>query len=212
MPLPGFTFMFRENEHGHWAVHAYQYMPGRSTFVVETTSDTFEHTGLPIDDESATAEYVSRLFKEELGNYRVLTNRSHWRQFPVVHCEHWHFDNVVLIGDSAHTAHFSIGSGTKLALEDAIALALSLEENGYDTSSALAAYEEVRRPRSERIQTAARSSMAWFEAIPEHWKLDPLPFCLSLITRSGQITLEKLKKRDPAFAAQLAAAGYAAST
>ena len=198
-PLPGFTFMFKENEHGIWIVHAYQFKKGLSTFVVETTPEAFARSGLTVEDEQATANYIQALFKDELGEHRILTNRSHWRQFPKVHCEHWHFENMVLIGDAAHTAHFSIGSGTKLALEDAISLVQSLESGWGNVPNALTAYEHDRRPRSQSIQRAATISLEWFENIERHWHLPPLQFNFSLLTRSNQISYEKLKIRDPAF-------------
>lgn len=198
-PLPGFTFMFKENEHGVWIVHAYQFKKGRSTFVVETTPETFARSGLAEQDEAATASYVQALFKDELKGNNILTNRSNWRQFPKVHCEHWYHENIVLIGDAAHTAHFSIGSGTKLALEDAISLAHSLKDGWNNVPAALAKYERDRRPRSERIQVAATISLEWFENIQRHWHLPPLQFNFSLLTRSNQISYEKLKIRDAAF-------------
>ena len=126
LSLPGFFYSFRENEHGLWNMHAYMYAPGESTIVIETTDDTWRRSGLAVDDESATAAYVERVFSEELNGSRVLTNRSLWRQFPTITLATWHARPhgvpLVLLGDAAHTAHFAIGSGTKLALEDAIAL------------------------------------------------------------------------------------------
>lgn len=206
MSLPGFTYSFRANEAGIWNLHAYQYAPGECTLVVETTDAAFQASGLALDDEAATAAYVATLFAEELKGHPVLTNRSVWRQFPTVTCARWHHDNVVLIGDAAHSAHFSIGSGTKLALEDAIALHAALcRQAGPRTgltpaalSAALSAYEEARRDEAGRITHAARVSLAWFEHVERLWQLDPLQFNYSLLSRSKQITHENLRLRDPA--------------
>ncbi len=202
-PLPGFTFMFRENEHGIWIVHAYEYKPGHSTFVVETTPETFERSGLAVTDEVATADYIKSVFHEELEGHNILTNRSHWRQFPVVHCEKWHHQNVVLIGDAAHTAHFSIGSGTKLALEDAMSLAQNITGKSPDIPQALKTYEEERRPRAKRIQAAAKVSLDWFENIERHLMLPPLEFSFSLLTRSKEISFDNLRRRDAKFVARV---------
>ncbi|MGY8635407.1 FAD-dependent monooxygenase [Bradyrhizobium sp. 14AA] len=203
IPLPGFTFMFKENEHGVWVVHSYQYKDGASTFVVETTPEAFDRAGLKEDDEAETVAYVRKLFSEELKGHTLTTNKSVWRQFPVVNCERWHFDNVVLLGDAAHTAHYSIGSGTKLAMEDAIALAACLKDNWSNVPKALSAYEQERRPPAERIQRAAEISLRWFEALNRYWPLSPVAFNFSLLTRSKQITYENLKRRDPEFIDEL---------
>ena len=133
MELPGFTYAFKENEHGIWNLHAYMFTkPGdapQCTFVLETTDAAFKSAGLTAEDETRTAAYCEQLFANVLQGHRVLTNRSHWRNFPTIKCEKWQHDNVVLLGDAAHTAHWSIGSGTKLALEDAIALNASLQRS-----------------------------------------------------------------------------------
>ncbi len=140
MQLPGFTYSFRENECGIWNLHAYMYAEGECTLVVETTDAAFRQSGLHIEDEQATAAYVEHLFVEELRGAKVLTNRSHWRNFPAIACASWHHDNVVLLGDAAHSAHFTIGSGTKLALEDAIALHAALLQHAHEPRAALPAY------------------------------------------------------------------------
>jgi len=126
-PFPAFTFFFKESPHGLWRIHAYQYAPGSSTFIVETTDTAWRATGLPENDEDATLAFCEALFAEELQGHRLLKNRSLWRRFPTVRNARWHAENVVLLGDAAHTAHFSVGSGTKLAMEDAIALAGALQ-------------------------------------------------------------------------------------
>jgi anthraniloyl-CoA monooxygenase len=200
LTLPGFTYSFRENAHGIWNLHAYQYTPGESTLVLETTNDAFIKSGLKVDDETATAAYVAALFKDELGGASVLTNRSTWRQFPTITCETWHQrvgnTQIVLLGDAAHTAHFSIGSGTKLALEDAIALDDAIAQHPDNFANALALYQESRKDEVGRIQHSANVSLGWFEHVRRFWHFDPLQFNISLLTRSKQITYENLRLRD----------------
>jgi anthraniloyl-CoA monooxygenase len=194
--LPGFTYSFREDEAGIWNLHAYMYRAGECTLVVETTNDAFLKSGLGVEDERATAAYVARVFREELNGAPVLTNRSFWRQFPVVRCQVWHHDNVVLLGDAAHSAHWSIGSGTKLALEDAIALHQAVLRHPTDSRAALRAYETERRPEAERIQHSANTSLVFFENVRRFWHMDPVQFNFALMSRSKQITYENLRKRD----------------
>ena len=206
LQLPGFTYSFRENECGIWNLHAYMYAEGECTLVVETTDAAFRKSGLAIDDERATAAYVERLFAEELRGadgraVKVLTNRSHWRQFPTIGCATWHHDNVVLLGDAAHTAHFTIGSGTKLALEDAIALHAALLQHADDPRAALPAYEAARREEAERIQHSANVSLVFFENVRRFWHMEPVQFNFALLSRSKQITYENLRLRDPGFIA-----------
>ncbi len=205
LSLPGFFYSFRENQHGLWNMHAYMYAPGESTIVIETTDEAWRRSGLAVDDEAATATYVERLFNEELNGSRVLTNRSLWRQFPTITLAAWHAQengaHVVLLGDAAHTAHFAIGSGTKLALEDAIALHAALIAQPQDIAAALSAYEAQRRDEVGRIQHSANVSLAWFENVRRFWELEPWQFNISLLTRSKQITYENLRLRDAALVA-----------
>ena len=195
-PLPGFTFSFREDEAGIWAIHAYQFTQGECTVVLETTDETFRRSGLTTEGEAETAAYCERLFHEELRGHKVLTNRSYWRNFPNVKCERWSHDNVVLLGDAAHTAHFSVGSGTKLALEDAIALHGAVLRSPSNITRALRVYEEERREEVEKIQHAANVSLVWFENVRRFWDMDPIQFNFSLLSRSKQITYENLRMRD----------------
>ena len=206
MRLPGFSYSFRENECGIWNLHAYMYADGECTLVVETTDEAFRKSGLGIEDEQATAAYVERLFAEELRGAdgragKVLTNRSHWRNFPTISCATWHHGNTVLLGDAAHTAHFSIGSGTKLALEDAIALHAALLAHADDPRAALPAYEAARREEAERIQHSANVSLVFFENVRRFWHMDPVQFNFALMSRSKQITYDNLRLRDPGFIA-----------
>src|SRR5216117_2317768 len=187
-PFPAFTFYFKRDRHGLWRVHAYQYEPGCSTFIVEATEATWRAAGMDRADEDATLAFCEALFQEELEGHRLLKNRSLWRNFGTVRNERWHHENVVLLGDAAHTAHFSIGSGTKLAMEDAIALGRALGEHR-DVGRALAAYEAERRPQVEALQRAAQTSLEWFEQTERyHGRLEPAQFAFSLLTRSLRVT------------------------
>jgi len=195
-PFPAFTFYFKPSPAGLWRAHAYQYAPGRSTFIVETTEEAWQASGLTENDEPATVAYLGELFREELEGHPLLANRSIWRRFLTVRNARWHANNVVLLGDAAHTAHFSVGSGTKLAMEDAIALAGALKEHRA-IPEALAAYEANRRPQVESLQRAAQASLEWFESVERYRDLDPLQFAFNLLTRSLRITHENLRLRDP---------------
>ena len=201
-PFPAFTFYFKSSPAGLWRTHAYQYAPGRSTFIVEATEETWRASGLEENDERATVAYLEGLFQEELQGHRLLANRSIWRRFPTVRNAVWHSGNVVLLGDAAHTAHFSVGSGTKLAMEDAIALAGALKSEP-SIAQALASYEAGRRPQVESLQRAAQASLEWFESVERYHDTEPLQFAFNLLTRSLRITHENLKVRDPAFVAEV---------
>src|SRR5438034_3563041 len=196
-PYPAFTFVFKEEDHGLWRVHAYRYNASMSTFILETTEATWRRAGLDQADEDQTIAFAERLFAAELRGHHLLKNRSLWRNFPTVKNACWHHRNIVLIGDAAHTAHFSIGSGTKLAMEDAIALCRALERHD-EVEKALVAYEEERRPEVERLQRAAQVSLEWFEQTERyHGRLEPIQFVMSLLTRSLRVTHGNLKVRDP---------------
>ena len=197
--FPAFTFYFRENEHGLWRVHAYNYDREHSTFIVECTEAAWRAAGLDAASEDESVAYCAELFADALDGHPLLKNRSIWRQFPTISNAQWSHDNVVLVGDAAHTAHFSIGSGTKLAMEGAMALVQALDEGG-DVPPALEAYTAARRPVVESTQRAAAVSMAWFEETERYFgRLDPVDFGFSLITRSLRINHENLARRDPAF-------------
>ena len=204
-PFPAFTFYFKHDDHGLWRVHAYQYAPGRSTFIVECRDETWKAAGMDRATEEETAAFLERLFAEELDGHRLVANRSVWRQFPTIRTEPWSSGHVVLIGDAAHTAHFSVGSGTRMAMEDAVALRDAVVEHaGSDAiASALRAYEERRRPQVESLQRAAQASLQWFEDTERYLSLDPVPFTFSLLTRSMRITHEDLRARDPGFLARV---------
>jgi anthraniloyl-CoA monooxygenase len=204
-PFPAFTFYFKHTDHGLWRVHAYQYAPGRSTFIAECREPTWRASGLNGASEEETAAFLERLFEAELEGHRLNTNRSIWRQFPTIRTEPWSAGNVVLLGDAAHTAHFSVGSGTRMAMEDAVALRDALIE----TASAdglvarLRAYEDRRRPQVESLQRAAQASLQWFEDTERYMSLEPIQFTFSLLTRSLRITHEDLRSRDREFLARV---------
>jgi len=194
-----FTFLFRETEHGLWRVHAYRFDERHSTFIVETTETAWRNAGLDGASEDETVNFCERLFAAELGGHRLLKNKAVWRNFPTVRNAHWSCQNIVLLGDAAHTAHFSIGSGTKLAMEDAIALSQALRRHD-ELSEALTAYEAERRPLVESTQRAAQTSLQWFEETERYFgHLEPLQFAASLLTRSLRINHENLRLRDPEF-------------
>ncbi|MDP1572363.1 MAG: bifunctional salicylyl-CoA 5-hydroxylase/oxidoreductase [Vicinamibacterales bacterium] len=210
-PFPAFTFYFRTNAHGLWRVHAYQYAPGASTFIVECRDETWRAAGLEAAGDAETVAYLEHLFAEELDGHRLIADKSIWRQFPTIRVTPWSVGHTVFIGDAAHTAHFSVGSGTRLAMEDAVALrdALhhALDGAGPDTATAiragLAAYDAARRPQVESLQRAAHASLQWFEDTERYMRLPPVQFAFTLLTRSLRITHEELKVRDPEFVARL---------
>jgi anthraniloyl-CoA monooxygenase len=194
--LDAFTFAFVETEHGVFQAHAYPFDEGTSTFIVETRADTWERAGLETLSEAESLAFCQELFAPVLDGHRLLSNRSVWLAFTEVRCRDWSAGNTVLLGDAAHTAHFSIGSGTKLAIEDAIELAAALGRNGA-LKDALVEYELERRPVVERFQEAARQSAEYFEEVPRHFGLPPLQFAFNLLTRSGRIGHANLSLRDP---------------
>lgn len=199
-PFPAFTFYFKADRHGLWRVHAYQYERGASTFIVEAREETWRAACLDRANEHETIAFCQELFAAELAGHRLQRNRSIWRSFGTVRNECWHHENVVLIGDSAHTAHFSVGSGTKLAMEDAIVLVRALG-NTADLPAALVAYETERRPVVESLQRAAQVSLQFFENTERYMDQDPVQFGFNLLTRSLRITHDNLKVRDAQFVA-----------
>ena len=210
-PFEAFTFYFRRNEHGLWRVHAYQYEPGRSTFIVECRDETWRASGMDRADEAETARFLEALFAEELQGHRLETNRSIWRQFPTIRTEPWSAGRTVLLGDAAHTAHFSVGSGTRMAMEDAVslrdALLDALEGEPPDPHAAIACalrtYETRRRPQVESLQRAAQASLEWFEDTERYFDAPPVAFTFALLTRSLRITHEDMRLRDPDFLARV---------
>lgn len=198
-----FTFAFVETPHGWIWAHAYQFEPGASTFIVECTETTWRGLGFDAMDRDQTCCAAEGLFADWLGGHALMSNARHlrgsaWLNFPRVACSNWRDGKVVLLGDAAHTAHFSIGSGTKLAFEDAIRLAETLTEAD-DLDAGLAAYEAERRVEVLKLQSAARNSTEWFETVDRYVDLEPLQFAYSLLTRSQRVSHENLRLRDRDF-------------
>src|SRR5436190_3788339 len=198
--LDAFTFAFEETEIGVFIAHAYQYQyrANRSTWVFETDAETFARAGLDKMSEDESAKLMERIFHRHLDGQPVLTNRSLWRNFPMIRNQRWVKDNLVLLGDAKATAHFSIGAGTKLAMEDAIALYESFVSQG-GVEDALAGFETTRREEVERTQHAADVSLVFFEHLQRFWNFDPAQFAFGVMTRSKSITYDNLRLRAPDF-------------
>jgi len=197
-PFDTLTQTFVDSAFGPLDAHHYRYAADRSTFIVEVGADTFARAGFASMSEAETRGLCERVFADALGGHKLISNNSIWRQFPVVHNARWSHGNCVLIGDALHTAHFSIGSGTRLALEDAIALDKALAAHRA-VPDALAAFEAARRPVLEKLVAGANGSADWYERFGEHMRLAPLDFAMSYITRSGRIDLERLRTLSPRF-------------
>ncbi|MBR0822368.1 bifunctional salicylyl-CoA 5-hydroxylase/oxidoreductase [Bradyrhizobium liaoningense] len=201
-PLDAFTFIFQETEWGPFIAHAYQYEAGHSTWIFETDPETFDRAGLTGLSETQSAARMAEIFGWFLDGHKLLTNRSMWRNFPMIRSKRWVKDNMVLLGDAKASAHFSIGSGTKLAMEDAIALADAMEK-APSIKAALAVYEHGRREEVEKTQHAADVSLVWFEHVDRFWEFDPVQFAFGVMTRSKAITYDNLKLRAPDFVAEV---------
>ncbi len=199
--LDAFTFVFRATEHGMFQVHAYPFDAHTSTFIVECTEATWRRAGLEDAGEEESIAFCQELFAPELAGHKLLSNRSLWTSFVTVRCASWHHGDVVLLGDAAHTAHFTIGSGTKLAMEDAVALSGALQRHRGERLAAMTDYELERQPVVERFQEAARASATWFEDVRRYDGFDPVQFAFNLLTRSGRIGHLELTKRDARFVA-----------
>jgi len=202
-----FTFIFRENEHGWHYLHAYrmgrnQFGDQGSTWILECHEDTWKNAGFDKMSEAETVAYYADMFKEELDGHPLLSNKTNWRNFPVVTNQNWSFDNVVLMGDAAHTAQFSIGSGTKIAMEGAIALSDALNEND-SVPAALAAYEEARRDEIAALQRTALVSLGWYETARRYNVFKPDQYAFSFLSRSKSITYDNLRLRDENYGAQI---------
>jgi len=202
----GLTLTFRTNEDGVFAAHSYKFNKTTSTFIVECDTQTFERANLGSKSDEETRAYVANVFAEDLDGQELLSNNSKWINFVLVKNGRWFFENLVLLGDALHTAHFSIGSGTKLAMEDAIALAVCFQRSK-KVSEALAEFTAIRRPVIEDYQAAAFESMVWFENAADHMHLSPIELAFSAMTRSGRVSYEDLEKRSPEFIKQYKMSG-----
>lgn len=192
------TMTFRPHESGLFLAHAYKFEPNFSTFIVECDQETWQNVGFSEMDEQETASYLADVFKLELNNHALLSNRSLWNNFLLVRNAHWHTGNVALLGDALHSVHFSIGSGTKLAVEDAIALAGSFAQERF-VEDALQAFTRYRKPRADAFQDAALDSLIWLENVHEDIALEPLPFAFKLMRRSNRVSYRRLKEKAPDF-------------
>jgi 2-polyprenyl-6-methoxyphenol hydroxylase-like FAD-dependent oxidoreductase len=199
--FPTLSHTFVQEGDDVFNVHHYRFSPTMSTFLVETDAGTFARRGFANMDEPASRRKLERLFVDTLQGHPLVNNRSIWRQFPWLKNERWHVDNCVLVGDALHTAHFSIGSGTRLALEDVIALMDALERFDYDIDRALPAYQAARQPALEKLVAASHRSADWYEQFGAHMQLTPKEFAMRYITRSGRIAPERLRAMSPRFAA-----------
>ncbi|MBV9260856.1 MAG: FAD-dependent monooxygenase [Pseudolabrys sp.] len=196
------TQTFRHTPIGDFNAHHYRYAPNRSTFIVEVDEATFARAGFEKIDEGEARALCEKVFADALDGTHLISNNSIWRRFPQVWNERWYHGKYVLIGDALRTAHFSIGSGTRLAMEDAIALERALHESGDDVAEALPAFEKSRRPIVEKIVSGASASAAWYEHFAEHMELAPMEFAMSYVMRSGRIDLDRLKAISPDFVAR----------
>jgi anthraniloyl-CoA monooxygenase len=196
----GLTLTFRENNAGVFTAHSYKFNKATSTFIVECDQATWDTAGFATMPDEETRGYLETVFAKDLDHKPLLSNNSKWINFLLVRNEKWFFENVVMIGDALHTAHFSIGSGTKLALEDAIALFEGFERTD-DIEVALKEFESTRKPVIEEYQAAAYESMRWFENARHYMHLPPIELAYALMMRSGRVSYEDLKKRDLSFIA-----------
>ncbi len=184
---------------GTFNAHHYRYAPDMSTFLIECDRATWQRYGFAEKTVEQSQAICERVFADALGGHKLISNKSVWRNFPWVWNENWSFKNMVLIGDALHSAHFSIGSGTRLAMEDALALTKALEAEPGDLPAALARYQAERKPIVQKLVAAARTSADWYEKFPEHMKRDIIDFAYSYITRSGRIDDQRLRVMSPAF-------------
>jgi anthraniloyl-CoA monooxygenase len=203
----GLTLTFRETPAGVFAAHSYKFDPNTSTFIVECDPETWNDAGFAGMSDVETRAYLAEVFAADLNVQPLLSNNSKWLNFLLVKNGRWSFENIVLVGDALHTAHFSIGSGTKLAMEDAIALKECWDETS-DVAAALQRFEEVRKPVIEEYQAAAYESMMWFENARQYMHLTPIELAYVLMTRSGRVDRESLRRRDPEFVASYEATAY----
>jgi anthraniloyl-CoA monooxygenase len=196
----GLTLTFRENNDGVFAAHSYKFNKTTSTFIIECDPETWDSAGFRAMDDEQTRIYLEKVFEKDLAGQRLRSNKSNWINFLLVKNGKWVFGNAVMIGDALHTAHFSIGSGTKLAMEDAIALHQCFETTG-TVGGALSKFESIRKPVIEEYQAAAFESMRWFENARQYINLSPIELAYALMTRSGRVDYEDMKLRDPDFIA-----------
>lgn len=198
-PLDAFTYFFRSTPHGTIVAHSYQYEEGMSTWIFECSDETWQKHGFEVTNEEDTMTKIAEIFKEELDGHPLISNKSHWRQFPHVTNENWYHNNIVLLGDAKATAHYSIGSGTKLAMDCAIGLSDAVIANPNNVQAAFEQYDKTRRNTVEMIQYAAIVSLDWFENMDRHMQHPFQQFAFGCMTRSKKVTYENLRLRDSSF-------------
>ena len=198
-PLDAFTYFFRNTQHGLIVAHSYQYEPGMSTWIFECSDETWQKHGFEVTNEEDTIAKISEIFKEELDGHSLISNKSHWRQFPHVTNEKWFHKNIVLLGDAKATAHYSIGSGTKLAMDSAIGLSDAILANENNIQVAFEQYNNTRRNTVEMIQHAALVSLDWFENMDRNNQHPFYQFAFGCMTRAKKVTFENLRLRDKSF-------------
>ncbi|SCX72551.1 FAD-dependent monooxygenase [Variovorax sp. EL159] len=195
------SLIFRETPHGVFIAHSYQYSGELSTFLVELAPETWQRAGLDHASEDESRRLCAEVFRPELGGNELLTNRSLWFEANIVRNEQWTHRNIVLLGDALRTVHFSLGSGTRMAMQDAIALQQGLAAHPRDLEAAFAMFETSRRPASASFQSSAARSLDWYENVADKLHLDPLTFAYDYMRRTGQVSHEDLARRDPHFTA-----------
>jgi anthraniloyl-CoA monooxygenase len=198
-PLDAFTYFFRSTPHGTIVAHSYQYEEGMSTWIFECSDETWQKLGFEVTNEADTMAKIAEIFKDELYGHPLISNKSHWRQFPHVTNQNWYHNNIVLLGDAKATAHYSIGSGTKLAMDSAIGLSDAVIAHPNDVQAAFAQYDKTRRNTVEMIQYAAIVSLDWFENMDRHKQHSFQQFAFGCMTRSKKVTYENLRLRDSSF-------------
>ncbi len=199
------SLIFREHRDGLLIAHAYRYSREHSTFLVECDPQTFEAAGLAKMSDADSRAYCAEVFREDLMGSPLLSNNSNWFNYSIVKNRRWHHDNIVLLGDALRTGHPSIGSGTRLAMQDSIALFEACRAKAGDVPAMLAEFERTRRPGSDELQAAAIRSSEWYEAVPQKLGLDPVSFAYDYMMRTGRVSHEALKRRDPRLAAEFEA-------
>lgn len=201
-PFERLTQTFKEVPQGFFNAHHYRYSPSMSTFLVEVNAPTFEQVGFASMSEEESKQYCEKVFADELQGASLVTNKSQWRRFPIIHNARWSTGKYVLVGDALRTAHFSIGSGTRLAMEDVQTLVAAVVESSGDIPRALENYEKNRRPAVEKIVAAANESASWYDNFAVHMKLPVWEFAKSYISRSGRVDPERLRASSPVFSSQ----------
>jgi anthraniloyl-CoA monooxygenase len=195
------SLIFRQNENGLVISHTYQYSPTHSTFLVEVDPETFRKAGLDRMTEAESLAYCEKAFAEDLQGHKLLSNKSNWFRYTIVKNKQWHYKNIVLLGDALRTGHPSVGSGTRLAMQDSIALFNAYKACGADVPKMLAEFVQTRQPGSDALQEAAIKSTEWYENLGPKLLLDPISFAYDYVTRSGRVDHAEVRKRDPELAA-----------